>query len=81
MENDDFKKKYGKANQLKENKDDKFINLFYVKRNEKDKKKILNTMYRIGNKYNKLFMDYNIFLCLEKLISGNDKKKIIVQYK
>ena len=81
LENDDFKKKYGKANQLKENKDDKFINLFYVKRNEKDKKKILNTMYRIGNKYNKLFMDYNIFLCLEKLISGNDKKKIIVQYK
>jgi hypothetical protein len=81
LENDDFKKKYGKANQLKENKDDKFINLFYVKRNEKNKNKILKTMYRIGNKYNKLFMDYNIFLYLEKFICEKDKKKIIVQYK
>lgn len=81
LENDDFKKKYGKSNKLKENKDDKFINLYYVKRNEKDKNKILKTMYRIGSKYNKLFMDYNIFLCLEKFISEKDRKKIIVQYK
>ena len=81
LENEDFKKKYGKENQLKENKDDKFINLFYVKRKEKGKNKILKTMYGIGNKYNKLFMDYNIFLSLEKFICDKDQKKIIVQYK
>jgi len=81
FENDYLKKKFEKGNQSKENRYDKFIDLFYVKRNEKDKNKILKTMHRIGNKYNKLFMDYNIFLCLEKFISGKDKKKIIVQYK
>ena len=79
--NKHYDKEKFKENQLKENKDDKFINLFYVKRKEKGKNKILKTMYGIGNKYNKLFMDYNIFLSLEKFICDKDQKKIIVQYK
>ncbi len=66
---------------LKNNKDDNFMNLYFVKKNEKNKDKILRIMYKIGQKYNKQFMDYMIFLGIEKFISGKGKKQIIIQYK
>ena len=36
-------------------------------------------MYKVGNKYNKDFMDFNIFSGLEKFLCNNGKKKIIIQ--
>ena len=80
LEDNDLKNRYEKI-QLKDNKDIDFINLFFIKRNEKNKEKILKIIYKVGNKYNKKFMDYNIFLCIEKFISDKDKKQIIIKYK
>ena len=36
-------------------------------------------MYKVGKKYNKNFMDYNIFSQLEKFLCNKDKKTIIFQ--
>ena len=58
------------------------INLYYIKKDEaydKFKNNILNMMYKVGNKYNKDFMDFNIFSGLEKFLCNNGKKKIIIQ--
>ena len=77
-----MKEIYGKRLEgLKENRDNNFIDLFFVKNNEKNKDKILKLMYAFGKKYNNRFMDYNIFLGIEKCINKNDKKQIIIQYK
>ena len=82
LENPDLIKKYGrKLQNLKRNKDNNFIDLYFVKKNEKNKDKILRMMYKVGQKYNKLFMDCEIFLGIEKFISEKDKKQIIIQYK
>ena len=82
LENPDLIKKYGrKLQNLKGNKDNNFIDLYFVKKNEKNKDKILRMMYKVGQKYNKLFMDCEIFLGIEKFISEKDKKQIIIQYK
>ena len=77
-----MKKKYGeKFEKLKDNRDNNFMDLFFIKTNEKICGKILSIMYKIGKKYNNSFMDSNIFLQLEKFASPKEKKQIIVQYK
>jgi hypothetical protein len=82
LKDKDLKNKYGrKLELLKDNRDNNFMNLFFVKINEKDKDKILRIMYKIGKKYNKNFMDCNIFLEMEKFLSQKDKKQVIIQYK
>ena len=81
LEDHDFKKKYNKKNQLIENKDYNFMDLYYIKRNDKSKNKLLNIMYNIGKKYNKQFVDYNIFLDIEKFMNEKEKKQNIIQYK
>ena len=65
----------------KDNRDNNFMDLFFIKTNEKICGKILSIMYKIGKKYNNSFMDSNIFLQLEKFASPKEKKQIIVQYK
>ena len=81
LDDNNFKKIYGdKFEKLKDNRDNNFIDLYFVKNNEKNKDKILRMMFKIGKRYNKNFMDYNIFLGIEKYISNNEKKKIIIQY-
>ena len=81
LDDNNFKKKYGdKFEKLKDTRDNNFIDLYFVKNNEKNKDKILRMMFKIGKRYNKNFMDYNIFLGIEKFISKNEKKKIIIQY-
>ena len=76
------KKKYGeKFEKIKDNRDNHFMDLFFIKKDEKIYNKILNSMYKIGKKYNNRFMDSNIFLQLEKFASPKEKKQIIVQYK
>ena len=62
-------------------KNEYFQNLYYVIKDEKSKQKILNVMYIIGNKYNKNFMDFNIYLAIERLLNSKDKKKVIIEYK
>ena len=77
-----MKKKYGeKFEKIKDNRDNHFMDLFFIKKDEKIYSKILNSMYKIGKKYNNRFMDSNIFLQLEKFASPKEKKQIIVQYK
>ena len=82
LKDKDLHSKYGnKLENLKENRDNNFMELFFVKGNEKNKDKILRTMYKIGKKYNKNFIDCKIVLEIEKFISQNDKKLVIIQYK
>jgi hypothetical protein len=81
LEDKDLKKKYGKNIKLQDNKDKNFMDLYYVKREEIKKQKILKIMYNIGKKYNPNFMDYYIFLEIEKFLGEKDKKKNIIQYK
>jgi hypothetical protein len=81
LEDKDLKKKYGKNIKLQDNKDKNFMDLYYVKRDEIKKQKILKIMYNIGKKYNPNFMDYYIFLEIEKFLGEKDKKKNIIQYK
>ena len=82
LEDKKLKEKYGfKFQRLKDNKDYNFMDLYFVKKNDKYKDKILKTMYIIGKKYNRKFIDYNIFKGLEKYINNNDKKQNIIQYK
>ena len=81
LEDHDLKKKLNKKNQLKENRDYNFMDLYYIKRNDQSKNRLLNIMYNIGKKYNKQFMDYNIFLDIEKFMNEKGKKQNIIQYK
>lgn len=58
------------------------MDLYYIKNDdvyEKYKNLTLNMMYKVGKKYNKNFMDYNIFSQLEKFLCNKDKKTIIFQ--
>ena len=69
-----------KLNEEKSNEND--MDLFYIKKDkvyEEFKNKILNMMYKVGNKYNKDFMDFNIFSELEKFSCNKVKKNIIIQ--
>ena len=58
------------------------LDLYYIQK-EKDyetfKNYILNMMYKVGKKYNKDFMDFNIFSQLEKFLFNKGKKKVIIQ--
>ena len=46
-----MKKKYGeKFEKLKDNRDNNFMDLFFMKKEEKIISKILNSIYKIGNK-------------------------------
>ena len=82
LEDKKLREKYGnKLQNLENNRDNNFMDLYFVKTIEKNKDKILRVMYKIGNKYNRKFMDYNIFLELEKFINSKEKKMNIIQYK
>ena len=59
-----------------------FINLFFVKRTIKNTNLIKsNIMVNLSLKYNKNFMDYNIFKNIEKFLCNNSKKRYYVQFK
>ena len=82
LEDKEFKKIYGNNFQKLVNyKDSNFMNLFFIKNNEIIKDRILRMMYKVGNKYNKKFMDYHIFLEIKKFVMNKGKKQIIIQYK
>ena len=74
-----------KTPQKKDNNDyliENIMDLYYIKNDdvyEKYKNLTLNMMYKVGKKYNKNFMDYNIFSQLEKFLCNKDKKTIIFQ--
>lgn len=85
LNNNDENKMFStpKKNELNSEKSkENEINLYYIKKDEiyeEFKNSILNMMYKVGNKYNKDFMDFNIFSGLEKFLCNNGKKKIIIQ--
>ena len=81
MENSDFKKQYREEVIDTDDKDNNFMNLYFVDRKEADKEKILKIMNAIKNKYNPKFMNYYIFLELEKFMVEKSKKQNIIQYK
>ena len=81
LEKSDFKKQYRQKKLDADDKDNNFMNLYYVNRNEADKEKILKIMNAIKNKYNPKFMNYYIFLELEKFMVEKSKKQNIIQYK
>ena len=82
LEDEKLKQKYGRnLDRIKNNKDNNFLDLYFVKNNEKNKDKILRILYKVGNKYNNKFMDYNIFIQIEKYLNDKDKKINIIQYK
>ena len=61
---------------------DTFINLYFVKRTIKSTNFIKsNIMVNLSLKYNKNFMDYNIFRNIEKFLCNNSKKNYYIQYK
>ena len=61
---------------------DTFINLYFVKRTIKSTNFIKsNIMANLSLKYNKNFMDYNIFRNIEKFLCNNSKKNYYIQYK
>ena len=65
-----------------ENSIENIMELYYIKKDdiyEKNKNKILNMMYKVGNKYNKNFMDFNIFSTMEKFLCNKGKKEIFIQ--
>ena len=58
------------------------LKLYYIQKNEEYelfKNIILKMMYKVGKKYNKDFMDFNIFSQLEKFLCTKGKKKIIIK--
>lgn len=59
------------------------MDLYYIKKDdenyEKNKNKILSMMYKLGEKFNKKFMDFSIFSQLEKFLCNKGKKTIIFQ--
>ena len=58
------------------------MDLYYIKIDEiyeKYKNIILKMMYKLGNKFNKDFMDFNIYSQMEKFLCNKGKKTIIFQ--
>ena len=73
-----------KKNNIIDESNQNSIDLYYIKTDEfyeKFKNQTLNMMYKIGKKYNKDFMDYNIFSELEKFLCNKGKKIINLQDK
>jgi hypothetical protein len=69
-----------KSNEEKSNEND--MDLYFIKKDtvyDNFKNKILKMMYKVGKKYNKDFMDFNIFSELEKFSCTKARKKIIIQ--
>ena len=65
-----------------ENSIENIMELYFIKKDdiyEKNKNKILNMMYKVGNKINKNFMDFDIFSTLEKFLFNKGKKEIFIQ--
>ena len=65
-----------------ENSIENIMELYFIKKDdiyEKNKNKILNMMYKVGNKINKNFMDFDIFSTLEKFLCNKGKKEIFIQ--
>ena len=61
---------------------DNYINLFSIKRANKTVNLIKsNIMMNLSLKYNRKFMDYDIFKSLEKFICKNCNKNYIIQFK
>ena len=61
---------------------DNYFKLFFVKRTIKSIKMIKrNNMTNLGFKYNRKFMDYNIFKNFEKYICNKRIKNNIIQFK
>jgi hypothetical protein len=59
-----------------------YLKIFFVKRTIKSINKIKNNiMMNLSMKYNRKFMDYNIFKNLEKYICNNYIKNYIIQFK
>ena len=61
--------------------DRNFMDLFYIQRKKKNSGMILELMNYLGNKINKSFNSYNIFLNIEKFIESVDKKINIIEFK
>ena len=61
--------------------DRNFMDLFYIQRKKKNSRMILELMNYLGNKINKSFNSYNIFLNIEKFIESFDKKINIIEFK
>ena len=73
-----------KKNNIIDESNQNSIDLYYIKIDEfyeKFKNQTLNMMYKVGKKYNKDFMDYNIFSELEKFLCNKGKKIINLQDK
>ena len=58
---------------------DNMIELYRIKRNKRDTNKIINLMINLS-KRNKDIMKYNIFTNIEKFVSSNEKKKVLIQF-
>ena len=61
--------------------DRNFMDLFYIQRKKKNTKMIIELMNYLGNKINKSFNNYNIFLNIEKFIESVDKKLNVIEFK
>ena len=63
-------------------KNDNYMKLFFVKRTNKSTTYIMsNIMYNLSLKYNKHFMDYNIFRTIEKFRCSKEEKEYIIRFK
>ena len=62
-------------------KNDNYMKLFFVKRTHKSTTYIMsNIMYNLSLKYNKNFMDYNIFRTIEKFRCSKEEKEYIIRF-
>jgi hypothetical protein len=62
--------------------DENYINIKYVIRTNRTVNIIKNNiMMNLSLKFNKRFMEYNIFKCLEKFYCKNCNKKYLIQFK
>ena len=62
-------------------KNDNYMKLFFVKRTHKSTTYIMsNIMYNLSLKYNKNFMDYNIFRTIEKFRCTKEEKVYIIRF-
>ena len=58
-----------------------YMKLFYVKRTSKSTNFIMSIlMNNLSHKYNKNFMDYNIFKTIEKFRCINEEKQYIIRF-
>ena len=62
-------------------KNDNYMKLFYLKRTNKSVSYIMsNIMTNLGLKYNKKFMDYNIFRTIEKFRCVKEEKEYMIRF-